>query len=106
MPRRSRGPFPGRPSVSVTRSPVSSTQGDQAAAVGCGARQFGTAHGRAAATAVLTYRSVCHATGRRMPRSWRTSSATTSSRVASTQPALQSWSRPLTLPMNAAAGRR
>lgn len=34
-----------------------------------------------------------------MPRSWRTSSSTTSSRAASTQPALQSWSRPLTPPM-------
>lgn len=44
--------------------------------------------------------------GRRMPRSWRTSSSTTSSRVAFTQPALQSCSSPLTLPMKAVAAMR
>ncbi len=44
--------------------------------------------------------------GLRMPSSCRTSSSTTSSRVASTHPALQSWSRPLTLPMKAVAASR
>ena len=47
-----------------------------------------------------------HPGGHKMPSNCRTSSSTTSSRVASTQPALQSCSRPLTLPMKPVAARR
>lgn len=47
-----------------------------------------------------------HPAGRRIPNNCRTSSSTTSSRVASTQPAHQSCRRPLTLPMKAAAAIR
>lgn len=66
----------------------------------------GGAGGRAWTYEGLSHVCGLHPGGRRIPSSCRTSSSTTSSSVASTQPALQSCSRPLTLPMNPVAARR
>ncbi|CAM5446359.1 hypothetical protein SPURM210S_00596 [Streptomyces purpurascens] len=66
----------------------------------------GGAHRRTRPDTGLTHVRGVQPGGRRIPSSCRTSSSTTSSRVASTHPALQSCSSPLTLPMKPVAARR